>query len=125
GESELDHRQVRQVGLDAVLADLALEQLPLTRERDDRLGDGTPALGGRVEAVPAFARPAVAASTQRVGEACARSVQVEDGGRVAALVPERVHDVGREASERPGRWWHLLPPVGPQPELGPAGGNEE
>ena len=52
-------------------------------------------------------------------------MQVEERGRVAALVPERVHDVGRDGCERAGRCVHLLRSVRPQPELELAGENVE
>jgi hypothetical protein len=102
GEAQLDHGQLGHDRLDAMLAHLAGRELALAREGDDGLGRREPALLERVEAVEA-----VGAAAQRVREARAGRVHVEGRCGLAAVVPGRVHEAGRDEHERAGRRAHL------------------
>ena len=117
GEAELDHGQLRQVGLDTVLTELPCGHFALGGKGDDRLGDCAPAACGRIEAVEAFDRSTVAARAQRFGEAPARSMQIEERGRSAALVAERVHHAGRNDDQRSCGRAHELATLRAEPEL--------
>ena len=78
---------------------------------DDRLAERAPAVGRRVEAIPDEVRVA-----QEVRETLGRCVEIEPGGVVGPVVPERVDHLGRREDEGAGARLHALD-LRPEPEV--------
>src|SRR5204863_4891371 len=94
-EGHLDHRELGQLGLDAVESVLVLDRFACARGLNDRLFERSASALRRIELIEML----VVTAAEDVAEAHARRVDVEeDRGRVARVL-EGMHDVRRRARE--------------------------
>ena len=109
----LEHRQVAVAvpcsGLDQDPRP-ALDPLALARAAVDRVGEGSAAVGRRVELVEALGVlvAAVAAGAEHVAEPHARRVDVQEDRGCVARVAKGVDDVGRSPGEGAGSRAHRV-----------------
>ena len=88
-EGHLDHRELGQLGLNAMKGVLVLDRLACAGRPHDRVFERSTSVLGRVELVEVL----MAATAEDVAEAHARGVGVEEDRGCVARVPESVNDV--------------------------------
>src|SRR3954464_10454211 len=97
-KGHLDHRELRQLALDAVEGGLVLDHLARARRLDDRVFKRSTSVLGRVELVEML----VAAAAEDVAEAHARRVDVEEDRGSVRRVPEVCTTFGGAAAKVSG-----------------------